>query len=124
MYRLTLSTGVILTILGILAYMITGMQSVTALIPTLFGLVIFVLGLLAKRENLHKHMMHAALIIALLGLVGSFSGIPATINLLGSVPVERPAAAISKAMMSVICLVYLIAGIRSFILARRKPVNS
>jgi hypothetical protein len=35
------------------------------------GLVILALGALASREALHRHMIHGALGVALLGLIGS-----------------------------------------------------
>jgi hypothetical protein len=92
----------------------------TALIPAGFGIIIGILGILSKKENIHKHMIHGALLIALLGLIGSFSGIFKTFDLLRNIAVERPTAAIAQAIMALICLIYLIAGIQSFIIARRQ----
>jgi hypothetical protein len=119
MTKLTLMTGILLITLGIIGYYGSGMQSMTALIPAGFGVIIGILGMLSKKEKIRKHMMHGALLVALLGLIGSFSGIIKTIDLLRNIPVERPTAAIAQAIMAFICLVYLIAGIQSFISARR-----
>ena len=65
-------------------------------------------------------MIHGALLVTLLGLIGSFSGILKTYDLLRNITVERPTAAIAQAIMALICLVYLIAGIQSFVSARRQ----
>jgi hypothetical protein len=118
--KLTLTTGILLIALGIVGYCGSGAQSMTALIPAGFGIIIGILGILSKKENIHKHMIHGALLIALLGLIGSFSGIFKTFDLLRNIAVERPTAAIAQAIMALICLIYLIAGIQSFIIARRQ----
>lgn len=118
MSSISIVVGILLIILGIGGYFGTGNVSITALIPAFFGIVILTLGLLAKKEKLRKHVMHVALLIALLGLIGSFSGIPKSISLMAGNEITRPSAAIAQALMAIICLVYLILGIQSFIKAR------
>jgi len=118
MPNITIITGGLLIILGLGGYFGTGSESITALIPAFFGVVIAALGFLGKKENIRKHVMHVALLIALLGLIGSFTGIPKTITLIGGGEIARPAAAMAQAVMALICLVYLILGIQSFIKAR------
>ena len=120
MTKLTLTTAILLIALGIVGYCGSGAQSMTALIPSGFGIIIGILGILSKKENIHKHMIHGALFVALLGLIGSFSGILKTIDLLRNITVERPTAAIAQAIMALICLVYLIAGVQSFVSTRRQ----
>ena len=120
MTKLTIITGILLITLGIVGYCGSGAQSITALIPAGFGIIIGILGILSKKEKIRKHMMHGALLVAMLGLIGSFSGILKTIDLLRNIAVERPTAAIAQAIMALICLVYLIAGIQSFVSARRQ----
>jgi hypothetical protein len=61
--------------------------------------------------------------VALLGFIGSVSGIPKVFSLVGGTELARPAAAITQAIMALICLVYLILATRSFISARRNPEN-
>jgi len=119
MPNITIIAGCLLIILGLAGYFGTGGESITALIPTFFGVVIAALGFLGKKENIHKHVMHVALLIALLGLIGSFAGIPKAVSMLGGEEIARPAAAMAQAVMSLICAVYLIFGIQSFIKTRR-----
>jgi hypothetical protein len=111
--------GVLLSILGLAAYAVTGGQSMTALIPTFFGVPLAVLGFLARDERRLKSAMHAASVLALLGLLGSVRGIPGFFALLGGNPVERPAAVIVQTVMAVLCTLFLILAIKSFVDARR-----
>jgi hypothetical protein len=121
MPRLTLVLGLLLVALGVVAYLGTGRESVTALIPAFFGIALAVLGRLAEPPARRKTMMHIALVVALLGLAGSVRGVPTAFDLLGGGTVERPAAAVVQALMALICLLLLVAGVRSFIAARRNP---
>lgn len=120
MTKLSITTGIILIALGILSYILTGAASATALIPTFFGIVFAGLGFLGnKSENMKKHAMHAALLLAILGLAGSFGGLTSMMGAIGGEMPERPAAAIGQAIMAVVCIVYLVAGVKSFIDARK-----
>jgi len=122
MTKLSIYTGVFLIILGIASYIATGAASATALIPAFFGLAFVGLGLLGNRsENMRKHSMHAALLLAILGLGGSFGGLMSVFGVLGGGELERPAAAIGQAIMALACIFFLVAGVRSFIEARKKP---
>ena len=121
MPKLSINIGIILIIVGIISYIATEAVSVTALIPAFFGAVFGGLGMLAKRsEATRKHAMHAALLLAILGLGGSFGGLTAIIGLIfgGEAP-ERMSAAISQAIMAVFCIIFLVLGIKSFIDTRK-----
>jgi len=117
----TIALGVALIVLGLAGYFLTGMASVTALIPAFFGTVIALAGLIARDERKRKHAMHAAVAIALIGFLGSIRGLLQ----IGSVfdgTAARPAAVISQAIMAVLTLGYVVMGVRSFIAARRSRV--
>ena len=116
----TILTGVVLIILGLYSYFATGGVSITALIPAFFGVAFTLSGLLAMKEKFLKHAMHAAAVLALLGLVGSFGGILDVVALWGGADIERPDAAYSKAIMAIICVAFLGAAVRSFINARKE----
>jgi heme A synthase len=111
--------GVTLIFLGIIPYLATGMESITALIPAFFGIVFLILGIAARKESIYKHMMHGAAVLALLGLFGSGSGLIKVFTLIGGGSVERPDAVISQAVMAVLCIIFLGAAIKSFIDARK-----
>lgn len=90
----------------------TGVVSVTALIPAIFGVALLICGLLALKESLRKHAMHLASLFALLGAVGAGIRIP---KLLGP---GTELALYSHIATTVLCLLFVILAVRSFILAR------
>jgi uncharacterized membrane protein len=111
MAKVTQLVGAILVAVGVVAYVATGFASVTALLPSVLGLVIGVLGIVATRIDAGQHAIHAALVVALLGLLGSLQP-------LGGLADADPAAITS--LVSVLVLaVYLALGVRSFMSARR-----
>src|SRR3954465_7302151 len=107
MTRLTLAIGGILTVLGIVAYVVTGAASVTALIPTFVGLLLLICAALARRPTLRRHSIHAALVIAVLGAVGSVVNVVK----LGEVfagTAQRPSAIVVSTIMFVLLAFYII----------------
>lgn len=107
--------GLLLMVLGIASYWLTGRTSVTALIPAFFGVVFVALAYAARNEALRRHMMHAAVALGLVGVLATLGrAIPAVIN--GEV--GRPAV-LSQLVMALILVVYVAMGVRSFIEARR-----
>ena len=112
--------GVVLLVLGVGAYLATGTESVTALAPAVPGLLLLVLGLLAGREERRRPMVHAALVVALFGVVASLMPLAELPALLAGDEVERPAAVITSTVMALLCLVVLGLGVRSFLAARRE----
>lgn len=120
MTKTTIYTGILLIVLGIAAYWGSHGQSITALIPAFFGVPIFILGLVAQKESIRKHVIHGALVVALIGVVGSVDGIPKLVAMALGNDVVRPAAVIVKSIMALILIVYIIMGINSFVQARRK----
>ena len=111
-------SGVLLIVIGILGYVfsiVDGNTSVTALIPAAFGLLLAVLGFIAKsNENLRKHLMHVAVVVGLLGFL-----IP-TIRILSRISdIKISLAVLSQAAMAIVCLFFVILCVQSFINARR-----
>ncbi len=119
MKNLTLSLGILLTLLGVASYFGTGQESITALIPTFFGMVFIILALFAGIESLKKHMMHGAAGLALLGAFGSARGIPGLIDILGGEAVGRPLAIYAQVAMFFMCVVYIVKAVQSFRAARK-----
>lgn len=111
-------SGILLILLGIIGYVFSlfdGNTSLTALIPAAFGLILAGLGYAAKsKEDLRKHLMHAAVLVALLGFL-----IPAWRIFSQISRVILSLAIISQFAMALICLVFVILSVKSFIDARR-----
>ena len=113
-----ISIGRLLVALGIAGYgygMYNGNPSLTAFIPAAFGIVLMICGHLSTaKESWRKHLMHLAVIFALLGfilpvgrLVSKFSDLTLS------------AAVVSQLFMAVLCLVFVVLGVRSFAAARQ-----
>lgn len=112
--------GLILILLGLVGYFGFGRASFTALIPAFLGVLILIAGILARDEKRRRHAMHAAAALSLIGFIGSVGGvIPAFQHFTGS-EIARPAAAISRAIMSLLSLAFLILCVNSFIQTRWK----
>lgn len=120
MAKLSISVGILLIILGIGSFALTGAASATALIPAFFGIAFIALGVIGiNKETVRKHVMHAALLLAILGLGGSFGGLTKVFGVLGGNELTRPSASYAQAAMALICIYFVIAGIQSFIDARK-----
>lgn len=118
MANTTIGFGVVLIVVGLVSYFATGAASWTALIPAIFGLLLLMFGMIARNENMRKHAMHGAAVIGLLGFLGSVSGIWQLFKMMGGEAVDRPEAAIARAIMAVICLAFVALTVKSFIAAR------
>jgi peptidoglycan/LPS O-acetylase OafA/YrhL len=113
---ITIVIAILLILVGLIGYFAGGMASVTALIPAFLGVVLLVLGVLAKKPNLRKHMMHAAVALALLGAIAAGHRL---IGAIGSEGENYGLKIFSMGGMTLLCLILLILGIKSFIDARR-----
>lgn len=119
MEKTTIYTGVLLIVVGLGASLITGQP--TAAIPAPFGVLIALFGFTAlKKENLKKHMIHAAVVLALLGVLATFTGVVNGLRIIAGAEVVRPLAALVQTLMFVVCAGYVTAAVRSFIAARKK----
>jgi hypothetical protein len=120
MVLFSIALGIILTLLGVLGYALSGGESVTALIPSFFGIPVLILGLLARKEHLRKHMMHAITLLALIGFAGSARGLSTFVDMLSGSEVARPLATAMQSIMALLTLAFVIFAVKSFIDARRQ----
>jgi fucose 4-O-acetylase-like acetyltransferase len=118
--KITIAFAILLILLGIIGFVATGSSHPTALIPTWAGLAFALLGFLALKDNLRKHAMHFAALLAVIGFAATAKGVVGVGKMAFGESVERPAAAISQAIMSLLCVAYVALCVRSFLDARRK----
>ncbi len=115
----SIACGTLLVLIGILGYVngvMTGHASMTALIPTAFGIVLVLLGVFARKsEGLRKHLMHAAVVVALLGFLATAGRLVSKMSEL-----TYSAAVVSQVSMALVCLLFVILAIKSFADARRR----
>ena len=128
MAKLTIGFGVVLAILGVAFFVMTGSAHKTALIPAWFGLAMILSGALANTEDARRRMMwmHIAVTVGLIGFL--FPAIRGGMALAKahSAGVELAAttanAVHEELLMAAICLVFTVLCVRSFIAARRGRV--
>ncbi len=109
--------GSLLIIIGIIGYivsMVDGKTSLTALIPAIFGILMILFGALARgNEKLRKHLMHGSVLVALLGFIAVAARL---VPKLGELSLTT--AVLAQIAMGIVCLVFVILAIRSFVAAR------
>lgn len=108
----TIALGAALVVVGVGITLLSGSDSFTSLIPAFVGVVFLVLGFVARaRESLSRHLMHAAVALALIVVLAS----------LGTVFGRGASgwALASQVATIVLCGGYVALGVRSFIEARR-----
>ena len=114
--------GIVLILIGVAGYiygMSEGRASVTALIPSFFGVVMLLLGVVSQvKESLRKHLMHVAVVIALIGFILTGGRLAMTFSSL-----EMSAAVASQAATAIVCLLFVILGVMSFTKARKERMG-
>lgn len=120
---LTIGYGIALIVLGLVGYFGTGMMdpskkvSWTALIPSIFGAVALLLGLIARMPKARMHAMHGAALLSLLGFLLPLGRIIGAVSK-GTFDITRPATLALLTMM-LLSVAFQVMCIRSFINARR-----
>ncbi len=120
MAKLTIVFGILLILLGAVAFVVLGHHPHT-LIPAAFGLLLVLFGSLAHTPDSKRRMlfMHIAVTVGLLGFLGTIPGIIGIIRMAAGQVVARPDAATVQTIMGVLCLIFVALCVRSFIAARR-----
>ncbi len=111
-----LLVGVTLATIGVNG----GFKSPTVFIPSIFGVLIAGLGVLALKENLRKHAMHAA---SAIGLLGGLACLGMGVKQLTKIGTEtEPTASQFGSVWStaVLCLIFVLLCVQSFIRAKRE----
>ena len=109
----------VLILIGLIGYIVTSAQSITALIPSFFGIVVLILAIWSKNEKRRPLAMHIVSGLALVGFLATVSGIVKVVSLLGGEEIARPEASIAQATMAIVSAGYLCLSITSFVSARK-----
>jgi uncharacterized membrane protein len=123
MPKFSIVLGIIFIVMGLYGYFGISSESITALIPTFFGVPMLIFGWLALNEKYLKHAMHGAAVLTLIGFAGTVSGLIKFFRMLGGEEMQRPAAVTVQAIMALLCLLFLIFAIKSFIDARKNRAS-
>ena len=121
MARVARITGIVLIVLGVVYFVMTGMLHKTSLIPTWFGVALLICGLLANTPDTKKVMlwMHIAVTVGLIGCL--FPGFRAVRTFAGSAALTpaKQTAATESLIMAVICAAFTAICVRNFVANRR-----
>lgn len=116
MPRLTIITGSVLVVLGVISYVATAFASWTALIPAILGVVLVLFGLVGLRRP--RLGIHLALVVALAGIAGTLMNVLQLGDVFAGTA-ERPVAVVVSTVTFVLLIAYVALGVRSFVQARR-----
>jgi multisubunit Na+/H+ antiporter MnhF subunit len=121
MAKVTIGLAVVLIALGLVGFIGTGSQHYTALIPAALGVLLGIFGALSLSPDpsRRKLFMHINVTLGLLGFLGTVMGLFQWFQMLAGQIVKNPPATESKAAMALLCLIYVILCVRSFIAARK-----
>lgn len=112
----TVALGLGLNLVGLIAYSLSEAgKGLTPLIPAFCGGVFLILGGMAIKPNLRPMAIHLALVVAL--LLGAMTGYMGVAELLDPEGNHRKLFAFLTTAM--LCAIYLVIGVRSFIHARQ-----
>jgi hypothetical protein len=112
----TIVFGVLLILVGVVAYTLSEVHAQTALIPAYVGIVLALLGAIALSARARKHAMHVAVIVGLLGFLAAAG------RLVGGLAAGRTPtrlAGTSLGLMALLTGIFVVLCVRSFIAARR-----
>lgn len=122
MAKLTIVFGILLVLVGAVGFLATGSAHPTSLIPSGVGLFFILFGSLANISEPKRRMlwMHVAVTVALLMFLGTIPADVDVFRLAHGVSFPHPIAVEEKAAMSLLCLIFVLLCVRSFIAARRQ----
>jgi len=114
---LGLRIGIGLVLLGVGAFVGTGAESVTALIPAVVGVVLIGCGVAGRSLARRKGADYAALVVGGVGAVGCTMNV-AQFNELVAGTAERPVAVAVSSLMFLVLATFVVIGIVSLREAR------
>ena len=107
---LTISFGIVLTVLGAIYYNAVGASGINMLLPAIFGILITLFGFLQDRWE-HRHPLYGSLILALLVFIGSLQALFNLFKMLTGDQVVEPTTVLVRSLIGVLCVVFIALGL-------------
>jgi uncharacterized membrane protein HdeD (DUF308 family) len=100
--------GGVLILSGFISYLISDTGSLTALIPSFFGIPLLIMGFLSNRNEANKHhYMHAAMVFALVSVLGGM-------RIFSIWSDASDLTLLSHVILIIVGTIFMVAGILSF----------
>jgi len=122
----TVLLGVLLTILGLGTFALLRLDpgKWTALLPAFFGILFLLLGAIAHKPVVPFRLpVYAALVLALIAVLGTAGGLIKMASLLAGSEIKRPVAAAEQAVTALLCGGFLTMALKSLLNTRRTKVR-
>jgi len=107
---LTISFGIVLTVLGAIFYFVTSTSGISVMMPAVFGILITLFGFLQGKWE-HKHPLYGSLILAVLVFIGSVRALLNLFKILTGDGVAEPTAVLVRSVIGVLCVVFIALGL-------------
>lgn len=122
MAKFTMFVGFVLVAVSLSFWFLMGRADVAALHPAGLGVLMLIAGALANSENAKRRMlwMHIAVTLGLIGLL--ITGIRAVLEMVHGTTGVHPLPFEERAIVAVVCLIFVAVCVRSFIAARRSRI--
>lgn len=127
MSKLAIAFGILIALVGVAGYVATHFWH--AFIPVVLGALLVIFGVVANTENVKRRMvaMHIAATLGVLGFLGTIPGVVALGGYLSGhhqdevagIAVGHKTAAEVQSATCILCLIFVLLCVRSFIAARR-----
>ncbi len=99
-------------------------KSFTAFIPAIFGALLCIFGLVALKPSARKHAMHGAVLVGLMGALAGGGRAGSKLSaFLSNDPSLNRRAFLFVAAMTIVCMIYVVLCIRSFVAARKRAAT-
>ena len=99
--------GILLVVVGVVAYIVTKADSITALIPTFIGIPMLIAGYATTRPKFRVWGLWGAIALAVLMIIGSARGITSFINGISGKGDIGGAAWLQVGLVT-LCLIFLV----------------
>ena len=119
MAKLTIVTGVSIILLSVIFIFLINTVSIKTVTPALIGFSLLFMGLLALRESWRPHAIHVAGLVAMFGIICSLGALWQFFLLLFGEAPQYTLIPIAGTVVFLLCTIFLIFAIRSFIQARQ-----
>jgi hypothetical protein len=101
--------GSLLFVVGPIGYIGSGYASKTALIPSIFGLLLGLFGWMSGSQGAFRlPWWIAGVVVASLGVFGSYKGIHALVLWIQNGSTAKPLAVVSRTAMTLVCSAFLL----------------